>query len=350
MRVSTHIPHDDWSRCGPAAAAAEADGFDAIQCPELKHDPFIPLAFAAMATSRVELATSVAISFPRSPMIVANLAWDLQRHSRGRFVVGLGTQVKPHNERRFSVPWVAPAARMGEYVDSLRAIFRAWETGEKLNYQGEYYKFSLMTPEFSPGPLHMPPPPIMIAAVGPLMIRTAARHCDGARLHGFATRKYLEDVVRPLLSEELKKSGKSFSSFEITGGGFVATGPNEEAVRAAAEKIRYRVAFYGSTPAYRGVLELHGVGELGERLQHATRQGEWSKMAAMVPDEVLDLFVARATYRDLPAAIEQRFGGLVDTVGIEFLATDPPELRREVIQAIQAIPSAFTGFAEAQAA
>ena len=320
------------------------DGFDSIQCPELKHGPFIPLAFAAMATSRVELAISVAISFPRSPMIVANLAWELHRHSKGRFVVGLGTQMRPHNERRFSVPWVAPAARMGEYVESLRAIFRAWETGEKLNYQGKYYQFSLMTPEFSPGPQGLPLPPILIAAVGPLMIRTAARHCDGARLHGFATRKYIEDVVRPLLSDELIRVGKSFSTFEVTGGGFVATGPNEEAVRVAAEKIRYRVAFYGSTPAYRGVLELHGAGELGERLQYATRAGAWDTMAAMVSDEILDLFVARATYRDLPAAIEKRFGEVVDTVGVEFLPTDAPELRREVVQAIQAIPSTFQGY------
>ena len=160
------------------------DGFDSIQCPERKHGPFIPLAFAAMATSRVELAISVAISFPRSPMIVANLAWNLHRRSKGRFVVGLGTQMRPHNERRFSVPWVAPAARMGEYVDSLRANFRAWETGEKLNCQGNYTQFSVMTPEFSPGSHGLPLPPILIAAVAPLMIRTAARHCDGARLHG----------------------------------------------------------------------------------------------------------------------------------------------------------------------
>jgi probable F420-dependent oxidoreductase len=344
MRVSTLIPYDDWRACGPAATGIEGLGFDVIQCPELKHDPFIPLALAALATERVELATSVAIAFPRSPMIVANLAWDLHRHSKGRFVVGLGSQVKPHNERRFSVPWIAPAARMGEFVEALRAIFRAWETGERLNYQGEHYKFTLMTPEFSPGPVGLAMPPIMIAAVGPMMLKTAARLCDGVRLHGFATRKYLEDVVRPLLAGELEKAGKSFAHFEVTGGGFVVTGPNEAAVAEAAEHIRYRVAFYGSTPAYRGVLELHGHGELGEKLQHATRQGAWDKMAGMVSDEVLELFVARAPYSDLPAAIEKRFGGVVDTISLEFLSDDPPEVKRDLIKAIQAIPSSFKGY------
>ena len=344
MRVSTHIAYDDWRACGPEAAQVEADGFDCIQCPELKHDPFIPLAMAALATSRVQLATSVAIAFPRSPMVVANLAWDLHRHSGGRFVVGLGSQVKPHIERRFSSEWTSPAAKMGEYVEALRAIFTAWETGGKLAYHGDHYKFNLMTPEFSPGPVGLPMPPIMIAAVGPVMLKTAARLCDGARLHGFATRQYLEQTVRPLIATELAKHGKSFEHFEVTGGGFVVTGPDEDAVAKAAEKIRYRVAFYGSTPAYRGVLELHGHGELGEKLQHATRQGAWDKMASMVPDDVLDLFVARATYRDLAPAIEKRFGGLVDTVSLEFLPTDAPELRREVVKSIQAIPTVFQGY------
>ncbi len=150
MRVSTHLPLRDWSKIGPAAAQAEADGFDGIQFPEIKHDPFIPAAFAALATARVNLITSVAIAFPRSPMVVANQAWDLARNSGGRFTLGLGSQVRAHNERRFSVPWIAPAARMGEYVEALRAIFRAWQSGEKLNYQGQHYQFTLMTPEFSP--------------------------------------------------------------------------------------------------------------------------------------------------------------------------------------------------------
>jgi probable F420-dependent oxidoreductase len=349
MRVSMSLPVHDWPACGPAARQAEADGFDSLQANERQHDPFAPLAFAALATERVQLVTSVAIAFPRSPMIIANQAWDLHTHSRGRFVVGLGSQVKAHNERRFSVPWIAPAARMGEYVEALRAIFRCWEYGEKLNYQGKYYNFSLMPPDFSPPAQHLPLPPMAMAAVGPLMLKTAARVADSVRLHSFATRDYLEQVVRPLLARELAAVGKSFENFEITGGGFVATGPSATAVREAVEKVRYRVAFYGSTPAYRGVFDLHGVSDLGVRLTEMSKQGQWKQMAAQVPDDVLDLFVARATYDELPAAIEQRYGGIVDTVSIDFAAGTSAATRRATIEAIQRIPTRFKGFARATA-
>ncbi len=345
MLVSTHLPLRDWKQIGPAARAAEAAGFDAIQFPEIRHDPFMPAALATVATERIQLVTSVAIAFPRSPMIVAGEAWDLARNSSGRFTLGLGSQVRAHNERRFSVPWIAPAARMGEYVEAVRAIFHAWQTGEKLSYQGKHYQFSLMTPEFSPGPQDVPAPPISIAAVGPVMLRTAARLCDGVRLHGFATRRYLEDVVRPMLTEELDRAGKSWEGFEVSGGGFVVTGPDEAAVARAAEGIRYRVAFYGSTPAYRSVFELHGIGELGDRLNQMSRRGEWSEMARQIDDDVLDLFVARATYDRLPEAVEKRFGGVVDSVSFEFLPDDPPELRRDVVAAVRRIPHRFKGHA-----
>ena len=344
MRVSTVLPVADWGECGPAARQAEEDGFDSVQSNELKHDPFAPLAFAALATERVGLVTSVAIAFPRSPMIVANQAWDLHRHSRGRFVLGLGSQVKAHNERRFSVPWIAPAARLGEYVRAVRAIFRCWELGEKLNFRGEHYNFTLMTPEFSPGPVGLPMPPVAMAAVGKLMLKTAARVADSVRLHSFATRAYLEQVVHPLLAEELARAQKSFAQFEITGGGFIATGPDEAAVRAAAEKVRYRVAFYGSTPAYRPVFDLHGLGDLGARLTDLSKQGAWDRMAAEISDDVLDLFVARAPYEGIAEAIERRFGGVVDSVTLDFPPGTPAATRREVAAAIQRIPSGFRGF------
>jgi probable F420-dependent oxidoreductase len=344
MRVSISLPTHDWAACGPAARQAEEDGFDCVSASELKHDPFTPLAFAALATERVQLVTSVAIAFPRSPMIVANQAWDLHTHSRGRFVIGLGSQVKAHNERRFSVPWIAPAARMGEYADALRAIFRCWEHGEKLDYRGRYYSFTLMTPEFAPPAQGRRLPPIALAAVGPLMLKTAARVADSARLHSFATRAYLEQVVRPQLAAELAAHGKSFDRFEISGGGFIATGPNAAAVREAAEKVRYRVAFYGSTPAYRGVFDLHGVGDLGVRLNALSREGKWQEMAALVPDDVLDLFVARADYDGLPEAIAARYSGIVDTVSVDFLPGTERTVRRATVAAIQKIPSRFEGF------
>jgi probable F420-dependent oxidoreductase len=345
MRVSMSLPVHDWSACAKAARQAEDDGVDVVTSSELRHDPFTPLAFAALATERVALVPSVAIAFPRSPMIVANHAWDLQRHSKGRFVVGLGSQVKAHNERRFSVPWIAPAARLGEYVESLRAIFRCWEYGEKLNYQGKYYNFSLMTPEFSPGPQKLPLPPIAMAAVGPLMLKTAAQVADSVRLHSFATRKYVDEVVRPLLETELAASGKSFDHFEMTGGGFIATGPDDKAVKEAAEKVRYRVAFYGSTPAYRGVFDLHGVGDLGIKLNAMSRQGQWSDMAKEISDDVLDLFVARAPYEGLADAVRKRYGGIVDAVSVDFVDGIPPSVRRGTIEALKKIPSRFKGFA-----
>ena len=344
MRVSMGLPVHDWSACAAAARQAEEDGVDVLTSNELRHDPFTPLAFAAQVTERVMLVPSVAIAFPRSPMIVANHAWDLQRHSKGRFVVGLGSQVKAHNERRFSVPWIAPAARLGEYVEALRAIFRCWEHGEKLDYKGKHYTFTLMTPEFSPGPQHLKLPPIAMAAVGPLMLKTAARVADSVRLHGFATRKYVDEVVRPLLADELTKHGKSFDRFEVTGGGFVATGPNEAAVKEAVEKIRYRVAFYGSTPAYRGVFDVHGMGDLGIKLNAMVREGRWSELARQVPDDVLDLFVARAPYEGLADAIEKRFGGIVDAVSVDFDEGTPASVRRGTIAALQKIPGQFQGF------
>jgi probable F420-dependent oxidoreductase len=345
MRVSMGLPVDDWEACAKAARRAEEDGVDVLASNELRHDPFTPLAFAALATERVTLVPSVAIAFPRSPMIVANHAWDLNRHSKGRFVVGLGSQVKAHNERRFSVPWVAPAARLGEYVESLRAIFRCWEHGEKLDYRGRYYNFTLMTPEFSPGPQRLRLPPVAMAAVGPLMLKTAARVADSVRLHSFATKAYVDQVVRPLLAEELAKAGKSFDHFEVTGGGFIATGPNERAVADAAEKVRYRVAFYGSTPAYRGVFDLHGVGDLGVKLNTMSRQGEWKDMARQVPDDVLDLFVARAPYEGLAEAVAARFGGIVDAASVEFVDGTPASVRRDTIAALKKIPNRFRDFA-----
>jgi len=234
-------------------------------------------------------------------MVMAGQAWGLHRHSGGRFVLGLGSQVRAHNERRFSVPWVAPAARMGEYIEALRSIFRCWELGEKLNYQGRHYSFTLMTPDFAPEPAGLPLPPIALAAVGQHMLKTAARRADSVRLHGFATRRYLEEVVRPILAEELAAAGKSFAGFEVAGGGFIATGPDAATVRTATEKLRYQVAFYGSTPAYRGVLDLHGLGDLGVRLNELARAGKWGEMAPLVSDEVLVWRAVRQHHPGIPA-------------------------------------------------
>lgn len=331
MRVSTSITSDDLNGLAARAAELEARGFDELQTQEGRHDPFIPLAVAASATTRVGLATNVAISFPRSPMMAAVAAWDLQALSNGRFALGLGSQIRPHNERRYSTPWSAPAPRMREYVQSMKAIFRTWETGERLQFEGDHYTFTLMTPNFTPPPLDGPPPAIGIAAVGPYMLGVAGRVCDGANLHAFCTREYLESVILPKLNTGLADSGRSRDDFRITGGGFIATGANNEAVDSAVEWVRKRIGFYGSTPSYWPVLELHDLGDLGQKLNAMSKAGEWDAMTAEISDDIVDLFCARGTHAELPAAVRSHFGGLVDGVGVD---NDVPG---DVIEAIQSI-------------
>ena len=344
MRVETGIPLDNWRKVSDAARRAEEAGFDGLLTAEIAHDPFMPLGFAALATERVRLATAIAVCFPRSPMVVAGTAWDLQEQSGGRFVLGLGAQVKGHNERRFSVPWSAPVPRLREYVESLRAIWQAWEKGEELNYEGKHYRFTLMTPEFAPRPTGLPRIPVTIAAVGPAMIKLAGRICDGVRLHGFATREYLEQIALPMLDEGLAESGRKRSEFEIWGGGFVATGPDEEAVQKQLEWVRYRLAFYGSTRSYHTVFAVHGWEDLGMKLHAMSKQGRWKEMAAEVPDDVVHTFAAVATHENLSPAIEKRFGGLVDSVTLEFDgATDISE-RRDIVQDIRRIGNEFRAF------
>jgi len=344
MRVETGIPLDDWRAVAPAAKRAEEAGFDGVVTAEIQNDPFVPLALAALATERIQLGTAIAVAFPRSPMVVANLAWDLHTHSRGRFALGLGTQVKGHNERRFSVPWSAPAPRLREYVEALRAIWRTWQTGAPLAYEGRHYRFTLMTPEFAPPANDLPPIPVTIAAVGPAMLRLAGRLCDGVRLHGFATRAYLEQVAIPQVQEGLAAAGRARESFEVWGGGFVATGPDEAAVAKQLEEVRYRVAFYGSTRSYHGVLATHGWEDLGQRLHQLSKQGRWREMAREVPDEVVRTFAAVGAYPELAKAIEARFGGLTDSVTLGFPAGTPPGLVRELVQDVRRVPCAFRGF------
>jgi probable F420-dependent oxidoreductase len=344
MQVHTTIPMAEWRTIADAARAAEAAGFDALTTSEIANDLFTPLAFAALATERVRLGTAIAVAFPRSPMVTAMQSWDLQTNSRGRFVLGLGTQVKAHNERRFSTPWTAPVARMREYVEALRAIWACWENRTPLRYEGEHYRFTLMTPEFSPPPSGLPRVPVTIAAVGPDMLRMAGRVCDGVRLHGFCTRRYLEEVAMPKVEEGLAKAGRPRDTFEVWGGGFVATGPDEGAARRMMEWVRYRLAFYGSTPAYAGVLRLHGWDDLHHKLHRMSRAGEWKQMAAEVPDEVVHEFAVVCTFSELEAAVEKRFGGLSDAVAMQLPDDTPAGQLREIVQEVRRVPSRFRGF------
>ena len=344
MRVETSLPLGNWSAVADTARRAEAAGFDGLLTYEIAYDPFVPLALAAMATERVRLGTAIAVCFPRSPMVMANIARDLHAESGGRFTLGLGTQVKGHNERRFSVPWTPPLPRLREYIEALRAIWRCWETREPLAFEGEHYTFTLMTPEFSPPPTGLGPIPVTVAAVKPAMLGLIGRICDGVRLHGFATRKYLEDVALPALNEGMAKAGRDRSTFEIWGGGFLATGPDEAAVAAQLEAIRYRVAFYGSTRSYHGVLEAHGAEDLGHKLHAMSKAGRWSEMAAEVPDDLLREFVAVAPYDGLAEAVRARFGGLTDAISVDFPRSTPAGQVAELVADLKAIPSAFRSF------
>jgi len=344
MKVETGIPMDNWHEAGPAAAAAEAGGFDGVLSFEIANDPFIPLAFAAVATKRIQLGTSIAVCFPRSPMIMATSAWDLHLQSQGRFTLGLGTQVKGHNVRRFSVPWSPPQPRLREYVQSLRTIWRCWETGEKLDFQGEHYAFSLMTPEFSPPKSGLGPIPISIAAVGPALLRLAGEVCDGVRLHVFATRKYVEEMALPEIRSGLKKAGRDRSNFEVWGGGFIVTGKDEAALVQEREAVRYRIAFYGSTRSYHPILALHGWEDLGLKLHEMSKKGQWKQMAAQVPDEVLEEFAVIATYDNLVSKLTERFGGQTDCMTLPIPEAIPDSEARELIQEIKKINSPFISF------
>lgn len=344
MRLFKMLPMRRWREAGPSAAAAEAAGYDAVMTAELGHDVFAPLAFAALVTQRIELTPSIAVAFPRSPTVIASQAWDLQANSRGRFVLGLGSQVKGHNERRFGIAWSPPAPRLKDYVQALRAIWRCWETGEKLDHRGQHYQLTLMTPDFSPEPTGLPMVPVAIAAVGDAMLRVAGEVCDGVRLHPLCSRRYVEEVALPRIEEGMRRSGRRRANFDLFGGGFVVTGPDAKIVDEGLEWVRKRVAFYASTRTYAPVLALHGLEELGAKLHAMSVAGRWGEMPPEVSDDVIRIFAACGTYGEISGAIEARYGGLVDAIELNFPPGIPAELQRELLTDIRRIPHTFEGF------
>ncbi|MEH6610636.1 MAG: TIGR03617 family F420-dependent LLM class oxidoreductase [Halioglobus sp.] len=344
MQVMTVLPQQDLNNAQQSAQDAELAGYDQISSMENRHEPFMPLGVAAISTRKIKVGTAVAIAFPRSPMVVANTCWDLQNASRGRFVLGLGPQIKAHNISRFSVPWSAPVPRMREYVNALRAIWRNWQLGEKLEFRGEHYKFTLMTPNFVPESTNQPPVPVTIAAVGPNMLKLAGEACDGVHLHPFCTRAYIEDVATPRIKIGLAESGKPREQFQISGGGFLATGQTDEEVASALEWVRYRIAFYGSTPSYWPVLEHHDLGDLGRKLNSMTKAGLWDQLAAEISDDVLSLFAAFGRYDQIATSVEERFGGAIDMLYASLSADNLRAIPTDVLQDIQKISVPFKGF------
>jgi probable F420-dependent oxidoreductase len=341
MRVFTSLPQADLRNVPAAAQKIEAAGYTGVATQENKHDPFLSLAVAGVATRKIELHTSVAISFPRSPMICANVGWDLAASTGGRFTLGLGSQVRAHNENRFSVPWTPPAPRMREYVQAIRAIWAAWKTGDKLAYQGKHYRFTLMTPHFTPEPFDAPLPRIGLAAVGPATLKVAAEEADSVKLHGFCTRKYLVQNIMPILEAGLAKARRPREKFEITGGGFVVTGKDDAEVSKLFEWVRYRIGFYGSTPAYWPVLEAHGLGDLGRKLNAMTKAGQWNDLAKEIPDDLVHEFAAVGRYDQIVKAIEKRFGALVDSISARANDSQQTDLPPDLLQDLARIPTLY---------
>jgi probable F420-dependent oxidoreductase len=296
-----------------SAAANEAAGFDGLWTGETSHDPFLQLLQAAEVTERVTLGTSIAIAFGRTPMTLANTAFDLARYSRGRFVLGLGSQVKPHIERRFSMPWSHPAARMREYVAALRAIWATWQDGVKLDFQGEFYTHTLMTPFFSPPAHEWGPPPVYLAGVGKLMTEVAGEMCDGFFFHAFTTPSYLREVTLPALQRGRDKAGKTVSGtpvldgFAIAGPAFTCVGRTDEELETAIRGTKEQIAFYASTPAYRGVLEHHGWGDLQPELTRMSKEGKWKEMGEVIPDEVVRTFAAIGDVATVARELRERW-------------------------------------------
>lgn len=329
---------NDLAAIPEAARRLEAQGFDGLVTAEIASDPFLPLVLAAEHTERIELMTSIAVAFARNPMTLANLGNDLQAFSKGRFVLGLGSQIKPHITKRFSMPWSKPAARMRELVLAMRAIWDCWYEGKPLQFRGEFYKHTLMTPMFTPTNNAWGPPRVVVAAVGPLMTEAVGEVADGMLIHAFTTERYLRNVTLPALERGLERSGRARSALELCYPAFVVTGKDERAWEAMRTAVARQVGFYGSTPAYRPVLEQHGWGELQGELNALSKRGEWEAMGERIDDEILEAFAIVAEPDRVAAAIGERFGGLVDRVLCSFDFVDDSE-RGGYLETLRRVPS-----------
>jgi probable F420-dependent oxidoreductase len=323
------------------AAELEALGFDNLTMPEYGHDPFVPLGLAAEHTRRVQLATNVAVAFPRSPMVTAQAAWVLQTFSNGRFSLGLGSQVKGHNERRYSTPWAgAPGPRMREYFLCLKAIFASFQNPAKPTYfEGKHYSFTMLPPFFNPGPIDHPHVPLYAAAVNPYMVRMAGEMGDGVRLHPVATFRYTRDVLIPAIAEGAARSGRDVAGFDLIGTPFTAFGRTDADVAKAVETVRKQIAFYASTRSYHPVLAHHGWEEIGLELHRLSVAGQWAKMPQLITDEMLEAWVLIGTYERIADVLRAKANGIFQTVHINFTSEERRDtaMLREVVQRVQAI-------------
>jgi probable F420-dependent oxidoreductase len=315
------------------ARAAEDLGFAGLWTSETKHDAFLPLAIAANASHQIELGTSVAIAFSRSPMETAQTSWDLQDLSAGRFVLGLGTQVKAHITRRFSMPWDRPAARLREYILALCAIWESFQTEVPLQFEGEFYRHTLMTPFFNPGPIEHPEIPLYIAGVNTRLAELAGELCEGFHVHPFHSPEYVRKTVIPAIAEGARQANRNLDQVTLATSAFVITGENRESATEQRESVRAQISFYASTPTYRTVLEAHGWEEVGERLETMARKKKWPEMPALITDEMLAAFAIEAAPDEIGPALKERYDGLIDRVALylPFVPGEHDEFWRTVV-------------------
>jgi probable F420-dependent oxidoreductase len=304
----------DFTRVGEEAAALEAEGYDGIWLGETGHEPFMQCLQAVQATSNATIGTSIAIAFARTPMTMASIGYDLARYSQGRFVLGIGSQIKAHIVLRYSMPWSHPAPRMREFIQAMRAIWATWHDGVPLDFQGEFYKHILMTPFFSPERHEYGPPPVYLAGVGQLMTEVAGEAADGFFVHPFTTRRYLEDVTLPALQRGREKAGKPLDGFTVCGPSFITTGRTDEEMAAAIRGTKKQIAFYASTPAYRAVLEGHGWGEVQPALTRLSKQGEWDAMGELITDDMMNVFSVVGAPDEIGPMLREKLGDLVQRV------------------------------------
>ncbi len=324
MKIDAQLGTTDLHKVVEQAQRYERMKFQGIWTQENMHDPYIPLTIAAQATTRIDLGTDIAIAFARSPFSTAMTAWDLQHLSQGRFKLGLGTQVRAHVERRFSMPFEHPAARIKDYVRCVRAIWDSFQNNSPASYEGEFYQFKLITPAFNPGPLQDPHIPIFLAGLNPDICRAIGEVADGFHLHSFHTVDYIKHVIRANLDEGARKRKKSVKDLEVSGPIFTVSADSQAEMDHQLETIRRKVSFYASTPNYRGVLSYHGMEALGIELSRLARQGEWDAMAARIPDSLLDLMTVVAAPAELAKKLKARYEGLLDRVSL-YYALDSQE-------------------------
>jgi len=328
MKIDAGLIATDLAGVPARAQEIEAQGFDGCVTAETSNDPFFPLLLAAEHTTKLELMTSIAVAFARSPMTLANLAHDLNAFSKGRFILGLGSQIAPHITKRFSMPWSHPAARMRELIQAMRAIWACWYAGEKLAFRGEFYTHTLMTPMFTPTKLKYGAPKVLLAAVGPLMTEVAGEVADGMIVHAFTTPRYLNHVTLPAIERGLAKAGRARSDFSLACPVFVVTGRDAKEWEQSRTSICKQIAFYGSTPAYRGVLDAHGWGALQGELNAMSKRGEWDAMGTRITDEILEQFAIVARPDEVPGQLKKRYGGSIDRVLATFGFSDDAQRRK----------------------